>query len=49
MRNVFTHAETELIASEIKKLMGIIQLCGKETNEFISKVFLRPKNMAHKG
>lgn len=44
--NVFSQAETELVASEIRKLIqkGVIQPCIKESNDFISKIFLRPKN-----
>ncbi len=43
MTNDFNQAETKLV--EIEKLLqkGVIQPCIKESDDFISKIFLRPK------
>ena len=43
--NLFCQAESEAVAIEIDKLMskGVIEPCMKESNDFISKIFLRPK------
>ena len=43
--NLFSQAESEAVDIEIDKLMrkGVIEPCMKESNDFISKIFLRPK------
>ena len=45
MTNDFNQAETKLVTVEIEKLLqkGVIQPCIKESDDFISKIFLRPK------
>ena len=49
--NLFSQAESEAVDIEIDKLMskGVIEPCMKESNDFISKIFLRPKRMVHIG
>ena len=48
MSNDFSQSETKLIELEIEKLIckGVIKPCGKEGNDFVSKIFLRPKKDA---
>ena len=43
--HLFSPAESEAVAIEIAKLMnkGVIEPCMKESHDFISKIFLRPK------
>lgn len=43
--NLFSQAESEAVDIEIDKLMrkGVIEPCMEESNDFISKIFLRPK------
>ena len=45
MPNLFSQAKSEAVDIEIDKLMrkGVIEPCMKESNDFISKIFLRPK------
>ena len=45
MSNDFSQSETKLIDLEIEKLIckGVIKPCSKESNDFVSKIFLRPK------